>query len=94
MENIRKGVSVGVWTRLFVSSFVPVSFLPVIFPQHTRAFVSQHKVLTAYFFLLSCFFRGDNERLMFATFLPYYVLIAEIVQKEFRHKSDVGILDT
>ena len=77
----RKLLSVESWFRLLISPFLPLSFLPLIYPRRTWAFALAHRhllVLGALVFA-SALFGENNERLVSPAFLLFYPLIAQII---------------
>ena len=71
------------WYRLLVNSFIPFTFLPVIFWPVTREYLLQHKYAVVFLALvfLSTLFAENNERLLAPASIIFYVILAQIIQK-------------
>ena len=70
------------WFRLFINSFIPFSFIPLLFFQSTKKFIQSNRfaVVFVLLVLISTFFGYNNERLMAPAFIVFYFLLATIIQ--------------
>lgn len=68
--------------RLLGNSFIPLSFIPLIFFKNTIQFFKTKKYLLLFFTLVlfGTIFGGNNERLMAPSFIVFYMLIGTILQ--------------
>lgn len=82
---LRHFFSPVLWYRRLVNSFVPLSFLPLIFWPRTYAFFkkSPHLLIFLACLVASTLFGLDKERLMAPSFFVFYWLCAEIFERYF-----------
>lgn len=85
MMHAPKLLILETWARLLFNSFVPFSFVPLIFFETTKKFFLQRKHLLVFSLLVfvTTLFGVDNERLMAPLFIVFYLLIAYIFQEFF-----------
>ncbi len=83
VEYLTKVGRPTVWFRLLVGAFAPLSLFPLVFWPTARAFFRArlHYLVYGLAVLASCFFGGDNERLMQPAFLPFYAFVAVVVER-------------
>lgn len=89
-ESLGNAFTAQAWFRRLIWNFMPLTFLPLIFFRTTRSFCSKHKFMLLFFVLVVITDLwgidqggGDAERQMAPAFLPFFWLIAEIVQTWF-----------
>ena len=70
---------------LLIYSFVPIALLPLVFYKDTKIFFKENKYALLFIVLvfISTLFGKNNERLMAPSFIIFYLLIAEIIDKNF-----------
>ena len=80
------------WFRRLIWSFMPFTFLPFVFPRTTISFFWRRKFLLLFFVLVIItdlwgidHGGGDAERQMAPAFLPFFWLIAMLLQQELSH---------
>ena len=93
-ESIGNALSKHAWFRRLIWSFMPFTFLPFIFPRTTISFFWRRKYVLLFFVLVIItdlwgidHGGGDAERQMAPAFLPFFWLIAMLLQQEL---SDVN----
>ena len=69
--------------RLLVNSFLPFSFIPLIFFKHTLQFFRKKKYMLLFVGLVffSTMFGSNNERLMAPSFIVFYALYGAIIRE-------------
>lgn len=74
---------------LLIYSFVPIALLPLVFYKDTKNFFKENKYALLFIVLvfISTLFGKNNERLMAPSFIIFYLLIAEIIDKNFLNKK-------
>lgn len=89
-DSIQNALTAEAWLRRLIWNFMPLTFLPVMFFRTTRSFCSRHKFMLLFFVLVVItdlwgidVGGGDAERQMAPAFLPFFWLIAEILQTWF-----------
>jgi len=91
-ESIENALTKEAWFRRLVWSFMPLTFLPFIFPRTTFSFFWRRRYLLLFFLLVVITNLwgidpggGDSERQMAPSFLPFFWLIAALLQQELSH---------
>lgn len=83
-DHVEKAASPGTWYRLLVNAWAPLSLLPLILFETTRAFIREYLFLVGFavLVLLSAMFGGDQERLVAPAFVAVYPLVGYLIQHE------------
>ena len=83
MNNLPKLYSWKHWGELFINTFTPLSFLPLIFFETSKKFLRDHSYFIVFtvFCAISTLFAGTAERLMIPVAIPFYLLMAKILQE-------------
>ena len=91
-ESAGNAYSKHAWFRRLIWSFMPFTFLPFVFPRTTISFFWRRKFLLLFFVLVIItdlwgidHGGGDAERQMAPAFLPFFWLIAMLLQQELSH---------
>lgn len=94
VDHVGKVLEPATWYRLLVNAWAPLSLLPLVFWQTTRAFVRVHPSLVAFaaLVLASALFGGDQERLVAPAFVAVYPLVGRIVQEHHWPKPALAVL--
>lgn len=79
-----KAASPETWYRLLINAWAPLSLLPLVLFETTRAFVRRHLFLMAFaaLVLASAMFGGDQERLIAPAFVTVYALVGYLLQHD------------
>jgi len=82
------------WFRLFVNPYLPLIFLPLIWPKRTLAFFREQKHLLVLLALVyvSALFGQNNERLVAPAYVAFYALIGWIAQRELAGRRGVVVV--
>jgi hypothetical protein len=80
---IKEYSDLELWFRVFINTFTPLSFLPIIFILTSLRFFADKKYLLIFIILifLSKFFGCTVERLLYPIFIVFYWLFAYILDK-------------
>lgn len=79
--------------KMFINIWVPVSFIPVIFPGRTWSFFKKHSYLLLFVLLIyfSSLFGSSTERLLAPAGIVVYWLMADIVENN-PHRKELSLL--
>ena len=82
LTNSDKLTRPEIWVRLLINSFIPFSFVPLVFFRYTRDFFRSRRYAIVYLVLVvfSTFFGTNNERLMAPAFIIFFPLLAGIIR--------------